>query len=69
MERNKCWLVPMRPVTPFMMMPILCCIIWICLCVEVFRKFYILSPHTSEAENGDYLLIIYLVNMSSKETK
>src|ERR1700722_2105359 len=24
MERTKCWLVPMRPVTPFMMMPILC---------------------------------------------
>ncbi len=21
MERSRCWLVPMRPVTPFMMMP------------------------------------------------
>src|SRR5688572_33183834 len=24
MDRMRCWLVPMRPVTPFMMMPILC---------------------------------------------
>ncbi len=24
MERMRCWFVPMRPVTPFMMMPILC---------------------------------------------
>jgi hypothetical protein len=23
-ERSKCWFVPMRPVTPFMMMPSLC---------------------------------------------
>src|ERR1700761_6792858 len=23
-ERMRCWLVPMRPVTPFMMMPTLC---------------------------------------------
>jgi hypothetical protein len=23
-ERSRCWFVPMRPVTPFMMMPTLC---------------------------------------------
>src|SRR5436853_166838 len=26
-ERSRCWLVPMRPVTPFMMIPTLCVVI------------------------------------------
>src|SRR4051812_31152372 len=26
-ERSRCWFVPMRPVTPFMMMPIWCVVI------------------------------------------
>src|SRR5690606_41771612 len=27
-ERSRCWFVPMRPVTPFMMMPTLCGVMW-----------------------------------------
>jgi len=27
-ERIKCWFMPMRPVTPFMMMPSRCCVIF-----------------------------------------
>src|ERR1700683_2774162 len=33
-ERIRCWLVPMRPVTPFMMMPILCSFIRVPIAAE-----------------------------------
>src|SRR5690606_19487787 len=33
-ERNRCWFVPIRPVTPFMIMPTVCCFMGL-----IFRSF------------------------------
>ena len=36
-DRIRCWFIPMRPVTPFMMMPSRCCAMYLFPCQSVSR--------------------------------